>query len=138
MRRPCADREEKRVAYGRDMYAEAFAMRYVTEVRTVPMSRKPDGEHAMSSAERQARYRARHSTRPASIPARPHCPADRRGRRRDAVTELLTLQAEYADWLAALPDSLHDSPTAEALEAITDLDLTTLADAEMPRGYGRD
>ena len=101
------------------------------------MSRKPDGDHAMSSAERQARYRARHSTRPVSIPARSHRPADRRGRPqrwRDAVTELLTLQAEYADWLAAL----HDSPTAEALEAITDLDLTTLADVEMPRGYGRD
>lgn len=53
---------------------------------------------------------------------------------RDAVTQLLSLQAEYADWLAALPDSL----TAEALEAIINLDLTTLAEIEMPRGYGRD
>ena len=51
--------------------------------------------------------------------------------------ELLALQAEYADWLAALPDSLHNSATAKALEAIIDLDLTTLADIEMPRGYGR-
>ena len=52
--------------------------------------------------------------------------------------ELLALQAEYAQWLAALPDSLSDSPTAEALEAIVDLDLTELADIEPPRGYGRD
>jgi hypothetical protein len=51
---------------------------------------------------------------------------------------LLTLQAEYADWLEALPDSLQDSATADALEAIVDLDLTFLADVETPRGYGRD
>jgi hypothetical protein len=51
---------------------------------------------------------------------------------------LLTLQAEYADWLAALPDSLQDSATADALETIVDFDLTPLADIEPPRGYGRD
>jgi hypothetical protein len=57
---------------------------------------------------------------------------------RDAVIELLALQAEYAKWLEALPDSLSDSPTAEALGAIVDLDLTELSDIEPPRGYGRD
>lgn len=46
------------------------------------------------------------------------------------MAELLALQAEYADWLAALPDSLRDSTTAEALEAITDLDLEALADVD--------
>jgi len=51
---------------------------------------------------------------------------------------LLALQAEYADWLAALPDSLQHSATADALEAIIDIDLTPLADIEPPRGYGRD
>ena len=51
---------------------------------------------------------------------------------------LLVLQAEYVDWLAALPDSLRDSPTAEALKAIADLDLTALAEIMPPRGYGRD
>jgi hypothetical protein len=51
---------------------------------------------------------------------------------------LLALQADYADWLAALPDSLQGGATAEALEAIVDLDLTSLADIEPPRGYGRD
>jgi hypothetical protein len=51
---------------------------------------------------------------------------------------LFTLQTEYADWLAALPDSLQGSATAAALEAIVDLDLALLADVEPPRGYGRD
>jgi hypothetical protein len=80
-------------------------------------------------------------TPPASERPPTRRPADRRSRPqrwRDAVIELLALQAEYAKWLAALPDSLSDSPTAEALEAIVDLDLTELADIEPPRGYGRD
>jgi len=51
---------------------------------------------------------------------------------------LLALQAEYATWLDALPESLGNSPTAEALEAIVDLDLTMLTDTQPPRGYGRD
>jgi hypothetical protein len=50
----------------------------------------------------------------------------------------MALQAEYADWLAILPDSLRDSATSDALEAIVDLDLTTFADIDLPRGYGRD
>ena len=54
------------------------------------------------------------------------------------MAELLTLQAEYAAWLEALPDSLQDTPTAEALQAMVELDLDTLASAEPPRGYGRD
>jgi hypothetical protein len=53
------------------------------------------------------------------------------------VGALLTLQAAYAEWLAALPDSLQGSATAGALEAIVDLDLMPLADVEPPRGYGR-
>jgi hypothetical protein len=68
-------------------------------------------------------------------------PADRRTRPqrwRDAVAELLALQAEYTAWLEALPDSLQDTDTAEALQAIVELDLDALATAEPPRGYGRD
>lgn len=56
----------------------------------------------------------------------------------DAVAERLALQADYASWLDALPDSLRDSPTAKALQDIVDLDLTTLTDIQPPRGYGRD
>ena len=77
-------------------------------------------------------------TRRAADPRIKSASRSRPQRWRDAVAELLTLQAEYAKWLAALPDSLSDSPTAEALEAIVALDLTELADIEPPRGYGRD
>ena len=56
----------------------------------------------------------------------------------DAVAELVDLQAGYAAWLDALPESLRGTATAEALQAITDLDLDVLAAIEPPRGYGRD
>ncbi len=107
----------------------------------MPRGRKPDGEHALSNAGRQARHRARRVTEPAAVMARTRRPVDRRSRPqrwRDAVVELLALQAEYAAWLEVLPDSLRDSATAEALEAIADLDLTALNETEPPRGYGRD
>lgn len=107
----------------------------------MPRGCKPEGEHVLSNAERQARYRARHQAATAKTVTRPHRPPDRRSRPqrwRDAVDTLLALQADYADWRAALPDSLQDSATAQALEAIVDLDLTPLADIEPPRGYGRD
>ena len=107
----------------------------------MPRGRKPEGKQALSNAERQARYRARRMAQPAPAAARPRRPVDRRSRPqrwRDAVTELLSLQAVYADWLAALPESLLGSSTAEALEAIVELDLTDLAGIEPPRGYGRD
>jgi len=75
------------------------------------------------------------------VATRPRRSADRRSRPQrwhDAVKELLDLQAAYADWFAILPDGLRGSQTAEALEAIVDLDLTDLAECEPPRGYGRD
>jgi hypothetical protein len=107
----------------------------------MPRGRKPDGEHALSNAERQARYRARRSKQAAPATIRLRRPVDRRSRLQrwdDATNTLLALQAEYVDWLMALPDRLRDSPTAEALEAIADLDLTALAEIKPPRGYGRD
>jgi hypothetical protein len=111
------------------------------EEQVMPRGRKPDGEHAPSNAERQARHRARRLTQPLAVATRTRQPTDRRSRPRrwhDAVNRLLALQAEYADRLAALPHSLGDSAVAQALEAIVDLDLTALAEIEPPRGYGRD
>ena len=107
----------------------------------MPRGRKPEGEQALSNAERQARYRARRMTPPSPVAARPRRTVDRRSRPqrwRDAVSVLLAIQAAYADWLAALPESLRGSRIAEVLEAIVDLDLTELAEIELPRGYGRD
>ena len=130
-----------------------IATRDVTEIRTMPIH-EADRAHALdddarSNAGDQAGNAADRIAPPVPAPeqARTRRPADQRiksvgrsrpQRWRDAVVELLALQAEYAHWLAALPDSLSDSPTAEALEAIVDLDLTELADIEPPRGYGRD
>jgi N-acetyl-gamma-glutamylphosphate reductase len=67
--------------------------------------------------------------------------ADRRSRAqrwRDAVTVLIALQAEYRAWLQALPDNLQEGATAQALQAIDNLDLDELAAIEPPRGFGRD
>ncbi len=107
----------------------------------MPRGRRPEGEQPLSNAKRQARYRARCSQQQPPAPPRARNPTDRRSRPRrwrDAVAELIILQSEYAAWLNALPESLHDSATAEALQAIVDLDLDTLASNEPPRGYGRD
>jgi hypothetical protein len=104
----------------------------------MPRGRKPQGRQALTNAERQARYRARHAVGP-SLP--PHSPAERRTRPQRwhaAVAELLALQAEYAAWLDALPQALRDGATGEALQAIIALDLDELAAIEPPRGYGRD
>jgi hypothetical protein len=48
------------------------------------------------------------------------------------------LQAEYCAWFDALPESLQESATAEALQAIVDLDLDEIVAIEPPRGFGRD
>ena len=107
----------------------------------MPRGRKPADGQALSNAERQARHRARRGASPVPKVARARNAIDRRSRPqrwRAAVEELLALQAAYIDWLTALPDSQRGGPTATALEAIADLDLTVLAECEPPRGYGRD
>jgi hypothetical protein len=103
------------------------------------MPRKSIGERPMTDAERQARCRA---ARAAGVPAiRTRRLLDHRSRAKrwcDAVSELTTLQPQYAAWLEALPENLHDSALAEALQAICDLDLTELQAIIPPRGFGRD
>src|SRR5215471_11946728 len=98
------------------------------------MPRRPLADKPMTNAQRQARYRA---TRAADLPAiRYRRAADRRSRVqrwRDAVAVLVALQAEYRAWLEALPESLQEGATAEALQVIDDLDLDDLAAIEPPR-----
>ena len=107
----------------------------------MPPGPKPLGERAMTLAERQARYRAAHAAdATATVKVRYRRPADRRSRPqrwRDAVAALLELQAGYQQWLDALPESLADTPTADALRAVCDLDLSGL-EIDPPRGFGRD
>ena len=103
------------------------------------MSRPSVDEPPMTGAERQARYRAAHA---AGAPVvRTRRPAGRRSRIQrwnDTIAAAVEPQAGYADWLDALADNQHDSPLADALHAIVELDLSELQAVEPPRGFGRD
>jgi hypothetical protein len=117
--------------------ANPIAMHYVTEIQPCQKVAAPK----VSNAERQARYRERRQADQPAPVVRYRRPADRRSRLQrwnEAVARLLALQAEYAAWCDAVPDSLRDSATATALQAIVELDLDELAAIVPPRGYGRD
>jgi hypothetical protein len=97
------------------------------------------GPIPMTAAERQARHRAKqrraqHARAPAAAPR--VLPRPRRWAA--AVATLVALQDEYRAWLERLPESLEGSPTAEKLQAITEIDLDELMAIDPPRGYGRD
>src|SRR5215472_9340375 len=92
----------------------------------------------MTSAERQARFRAKHADGTPRL--RYRRPIDRRTRAqrwRDTVAELLVLQDDYRAWLASLPVTLHASAIADAMRAICDLDLSDLESVEPPCGFRR-
>jgi hypothetical protein len=107
------------------------------------MGRRPDGEKALTGAERQARYRRRpgQAQDPAlvqDIPRRPPRGPTLSRRWNDAVTGLVALQAEYARWLEAVPEATRESATGDALQAMVDLDLEEIIAIQPPRGFGRD
>jgi hypothetical protein len=111
------------------------------------MGRKPEGERALTGAERQALYRIRHGLGEPPEANTADVGGCRVGKQRSptrpqrwlaASRDLLALQAEYAAWLEALPEALRDTPTGEALQAIVDLDLEEIATIPLPRGFGRD
>jgi hypothetical protein len=116
----------------------------VTECKGIRrMGRRPQGEAALTGAERQARYRLRLGLVPdqATGPVVPRpLPRARPLSRRwhDTVAGLVSLQAEYARWLDALPEATRDTPTGDALLAIVDLDLEDIIAIQPPRGFGRD
>jgi hypothetical protein len=104
----------------------------------MPRACPPPGRQALTGAERQARWRARHAGAPV---IRWRRPADRRSRPqrwRDAVAELVALQDAYTQWFEALPEPLRETATGEALQAIVEFDLGALAELDPPRGFGRD
>jgi hypothetical protein len=101
----------------------------------------PEGPAALSNAERQARHRAKMLVvQPPLAIKRPQAAARRSRSKRwnDALAEMLAVQSECAAWFEALPESLRESPTAEALQEMIDLDLDAIAAVQPPRGYGRD
>lgn len=70
-----------------------------------------------------------------------------------AVEDLQSIQSEYEDWQSGLPENLADSPTAQKLEEVINIDLTVEIaqiefeefgidtyheDVDLPRGFGRD
>ena len=142
------NRSARRLPYRRSPSPPEAArqFRYVTKLTkgepAMPRGRQPEGTRALTNAERQARYRARRqAANPPPSAHRHRQPIDRRSladKWRAAVAALLALQAKYADWLDALPETLLETQTAEALQAIVDLDLDELAATEPPRGFGRD
>ena len=105
----------------------------------MPRGREPEGQTALTNAERQARC-ARQQAQQPSVAVQPTRPARRSRTKRwnDALAEMLAVQAECAAWFEALPESLRDSATAAALEAMIDLDLDSIAAVQPPLGYGRD
>ena len=100
----------------------------------------PQSERALTGAERQARYRQRQANSRPMPPrqSRPTRALNRVRRWRAAVAELVTLQAEYAAWLDALPETLREGATGDRLQAVVDLDLDEICAVEPPRGFGRD
>jgi hypothetical protein len=100
--------------------------------------RKPQGEHPLTGAERQARDRARHAGIRVVGYRRPIDRGSRHQRWHDAVAELVTLQNQYIKWFEALPEPLRDTATGDALQAIIDLDLDDLVAIEPPRGFAQD
>jgi hypothetical protein len=107
------------------------------------MGRRPQGEAALTGAERQARYRLRFGLIPDLAPGPvvpPPLPRARPLSRRwhDTVAGLVSLQADYARWLDALPEATRDTATGEALQAMVDLDLEDIIAIQPPRGFGRD
>jgi hypothetical protein len=107
------------------------------------MGRRPEGDKALTGAERQARYRRRPGqvqedgpvqATPRRLPRRPTLSR----RWNDTVAGLVALRAEYAHWLEALPEATRESATGEALQAMVDLDLEEIMAIQPPRGFGRD
>jgi hypothetical protein len=63
----------------------------------------------------------------------------------EALGELRDLQAEYQDWRDGLPENLQNSPVAEKLDAVCDVDIESAraiveeaGAVDLPLGFGRD
>ena len=106
----------------------------------MPRGREPEGQIALTNAERQARYRARRAVPQPPVTIRsPRPPRRSRTMRWNAaLAEMLAVQGECAAWFDALPEGLRDNATAAALQEMIELDLDAIAAVQPPLGYGRD
>ena len=120
-----------------------FCRRVGIRTSTFEMLWGGDSETVVAVTRRSKMPQPNHpaTTRSGTLVAGTRRAADHRSRAqrwRDAVGELAALQNECDAWLQSLPDSLQQSATAEALQAICDLDIVDLQAIEPPRGFGRD
>ena len=96
---------------------------------------------ALTTAERQARYRA---ARAAGIkPVHYRRPADRHSRPQqwaDAVETLTRCLDAYQAWRDRLPESLAETAIGARLDELLELraHVDALQAAELPKGFGRD
>jgi hypothetical protein len=107
---------------------------------------RPQGDRALTSAERMRRLREKRKAEAADKPPvviRYRRPKDRRSRPdqwADAIDTLTDCLDRYQEWRDNLPASLADSALAERLDAMLEwrdlVDQLSLAD--LPRGFGRD
>ena len=111
---------------------------------------KPQGDRALTPAERMRRLREKRKAEAADNPPdkpavsiRYRRPKDRRSRAdqwSDAINTLSNCLDGYQEWRDNLPASLADSALAESLDAMLEwrdlVDQLSLAD--LPRGFGRD
>lgn len=106
----------------------------------MPRGREPEGQSALTNAERQARHRARRQAQQSANTSKPPRPPRRSRAKRwnEGLAEMMAVQTECAAWFEALPESLRESATAAALQEIIDLDLDAIAAIQPPLGYGRD
>ena len=109
---------------------------------------RPQGDRALTSAERMRRLREKRKAEAVDKPPekppvviRYRRPKDRRSRPdqwADAINTLTDCLERYQEWRDNLPASLADSALAERLDAV--LELRDLVDqlslAELPRGFG--
>ena len=102
----------------------------------MPNGPMPEGTAALSTAERQTRFRARRRTPQPPLIKRPTAAARRSRSRRwnDALAEMFAVQTKCAAWFDALPESPRDSATAEALQEMIDLNLEGMGAVQPPRG----
>jgi hypothetical protein len=102
---------------------------------------KPAGGRALTSAERQARLRAKLAA--GAKPVHYRRPADRRTRPQqweDAVATLQCCLDSYQAWRNSLPENLFKAAIGERLDELLELreHVKALQAAELPRGFGRD
>jgi hypothetical protein len=111
---------------------------------------RPQGDRALTSAERMRRLREKRKAEAADNPPdkppvviRYGRPKDRHSRPdqwADAIDTLTNCLDRYQEWRDNLPASLADSALAERLDAMLEwrdlVDQLSLAD--LPRGFGRD